>query len=181
MCNDHATKQYQLYLNPLWWISQSVLTLWGPAGNAELINVFCWFKGRIREHAEPGGETTVSPPPVWKIWEIELYFEFEAHILQDFYMDDFQSFGGYFPSKPDFTPPYPPISGHSVIAPSKFSLHTVSLCIDRRYWSFGYCLSWLVGIVCGKMMDGCINTFPACLRTYLNTLWIWWFTEWYSQ
>ena len=96
------------------------------------------------------------PPQSLKIWEIELYFEFEAHILQDFYMDDFQSFDGYFPSKTDFTPPYPPISGHSVIAPSKFSLNTVSLCIDRRYWSFGtvyhdwwvlYVVKWWVGVL----------------------------------
>ena len=69
-------------------------------------------------------------------------------------MDDFQSFGGYFPSKPDFTPPYPPISGHSVIAPSKFSLNTVSLCIDRRYWSFGYYHDWWVLYDCAKMMGG---------------------------
>ena len=71
-------------------------------------------------------------------------------------MDDFQSFDGYFPSKTDFTPPYPPISGHSVIAPSKFSLNTVSLCIDRRYWSFGYYHDWWVLYDCAKMMGGCI-------------------------
>ena len=71
-------------------------------------------------------------------------------------MDDFQSFGGYFPSKTDFTPPYPPISGHSVIAPSKFSLNTVSLCIDRRYWSFGYYHDWWALYDCAKMMGGCI-------------------------
>ena len=51
-------------------------------------------------------------------------------------MDDLQLFGGHFPSKTDFTPPYHPISGHSVITPMKFSLDTVLLCIDRQYWGF---------------------------------------------
>ena len=72
-------------------------------------------------------------------------------------MDDFQSFGGFFSSKTDFAPPYPPISGHSVIAPIKFPLYTVVLCIGRQYWIFAtysHYLSWLMGTVCGEMMNG---------------------------
>ena len=31
-----------------------------------------------------------------QIWEIDLYFEFGAHILQEFNMDDFQLIDGHF-------------------------------------------------------------------------------------
>ena len=50
-----------------------------------------------------------------------------------------------------------PYLRHSVIAPIKFPLYTVLLCIGRQYWTFAtysHYLSWLMGTVCGEMMNG---------------------------
>ena len=74
--------------------------------------------------------------------------------------------------------PCRPISGHSVITPMKFSLDTVLLCIDRQYWGFDsiYRGWWVLYAV--KWWMRCINMFPTCARSFLNTLW--WFIRQHS-
>ena len=50
------------------------------------------------------------PPPVWKIWEENLYLEFEAQNFQKFCSHDFQSIAGHFPLQTDFSTPSEGIS-----------------------------------------------------------------------
>ena len=57
-----------------------------------------------------GGGFPTPPPPSLKNLRETLYLEFEAHILQRFTSDEFQSTEHHFPSKTDFGTPSEPIS-----------------------------------------------------------------------
>ena len=48
--------------------------------------------------------------PVWKIWEENLYLEFEAQNLQKVCSHDFQSIAGHFRHQTDFSTPSEGIS-----------------------------------------------------------------------